>query len=243
LFVENHWDSEAENWIKWARTPGFDSYWFYRDVFFHEIVPAPQGATLEIGCGEGRVARDLAQRGHWVIGVDSSAKLVHTAAEADQKSGYIQADVNALPFEKETFNLVVAYNCLMDVDDMPAALAEASRVLRPEGRLAVCVTHPMNDAGQFVDARPDSQFVISGAYLGARRHFNQTFRRGGREIRLRCWCYPLETYLRALEDAGFAIERLREPAANDESVKHFGESNLRRRRIPVFLMFRALKLR
>jgi ubiquinone/menaquinone biosynthesis C-methylase UbiE len=38
-------------------------------------------------------------------------------------------------------DLVVAYNSLMDVDDMPTTVREAARILRPGGRLRVCVTH------------------------------------------------------------------------------------------------------
>src|ERR1700733_13937536 len=56
---ERDWDREAENWVRWARTPGYDAYWRYRDAFFEQMVPAPGRRTVEIGCGEGRVARDL----------------------------------------------------------------------------------------------------------------------------------------------------------------------------------------
>lgn len=43
------WEEEAENWVRWARTPGFDAYWYYSPSFFDEIVPPPMGSTLEIG--------------------------------------------------------------------------------------------------------------------------------------------------------------------------------------------------
>lgn len=49
------WESEAANWVAWARKPGHDSYWtFHRDAFL-ELLPAPRGLTLDIGCGEGRL--------------------------------------------------------------------------------------------------------------------------------------------------------------------------------------------
>jgi 2-polyprenyl-3-methyl-5-hydroxy-6-metoxy-1,4-benzoquinol methylase len=60
------WEAEAANWGRWARTPGHDAYWYYRDAFFDAIVPPPGAATIEVGCGEGRVTRDLARRGHRV---------------------------------------------------------------------------------------------------------------------------------------------------------------------------------
>ena len=61
---EIDWDQEADNWQKWAQTPGHDAYWHYRGAFFDEIVPRPGRCTVEVGCGEGRVTRDLRERGH-----------------------------------------------------------------------------------------------------------------------------------------------------------------------------------
>ena len=40
---------------------------------------------------------------------------------------------------------MVAYNSLMDVADMPGAVAEAARVLQPGRPLCICVTHPTAD--------------------------------------------------------------------------------------------------
>src|SRR5438045_6926020 len=125
------WEPEAENWLRWARTPGHDPYWHYRDSFFGSIVPPPAKLTLDLGTGEGRVARDLAQRGHRVVGIDSSRTLVRHAREADAGGRYLVAAAEALPFENGRFDLVVAYNALMDVEDLDAAVRGAAGVLEP----------------------------------------------------------------------------------------------------------------
>lgn len=83
--ADGGFESIAEDWVKWARTPAHDSYWQFRDRFFEEIVPEPGRRTLEIGCGEGRVARDLKQRGITVFAVDASATLIGYAQEADRR--------------------------------------------------------------------------------------------------------------------------------------------------------------
>jgi ubiquinone/menaquinone biosynthesis C-methylase UbiE len=94
-------------------------------------VPEPGAATLEVGCGEGRVVRDLVARGHRVTGLDASPTLVSAAAQADPASRYVVGRAEALPFDDGAFELVVAYNSLMDVEDMPVAVSEAARVLAP----------------------------------------------------------------------------------------------------------------
>jgi SAM-dependent methyltransferase len=238
--VDSKWESEAENWVRWARTPGHDAYWVYSPSFFDEIVPPPGRQTLEIGCGEGRVARDLKARGHRVVAIDSSPTLLRYAKEADPDSRYELADAATLPFADGSFDQVVAYNSLMDVADMPAAVGEAARVLEPGGQFCICVTHPLNDAGVFESDEPDAAFVIRDSYLG-RRPFEAHFARDGLQITFHGWMYALEDYVRALRHAGFVIECLREPAPTDEAIR-LQPSFERRRRIPLFLQLRAARL-
>ncbi|MDP9225868.1 MAG: class I SAM-dependent methyltransferase, partial [Actinomycetota bacterium] len=165
--MASRWEEQAKNWLKWARAPGHDAYWRYSASFF-ALLPPPMGITLELGCGEGRVVRDLAARGYAVIGLDLSSLLVRYAAEADQDGIYLRADAQHLPFHDRTFHLVVAYNSLMDIEDMPQAVREAARVLRPGGQLCLSVTHPISDAGSFASREPGSPFVIEGTYLEKR---------------------------------------------------------------------------
>ena len=230
-------EGQARSWLSWARTPDHDAYWQYRDAFFDELLPAPGRLTLEVGCGEGRVARDLARRGHRVVALDASPTLAASAAAADPAGRYLVADAAALPFGDGCFDLVVAYNSLMDVDDMPAAVAEAARVLEPGRPLCVCVTHPTADAGRFQSTEPDAPFVIAGSYLG-RHRVDELFERDGLQMHFTGWRYPIEAYARALEDAGLLIDRLREPAAPAPARPGYE----RWRRLPNFLHLRAVKV-
>jgi SAM-dependent methyltransferase len=235
------WEGRADQWLRWARTPGHDAYWRYSPLFFDSIVPAPGRLTVEVGCGEGRVARDLARRGHTVLALDTSPSLVRHARAADPDGWYLWADATRLPLADASADLVVAYNSLMDVDDMPAAVAEAARVLEPGGSLCICVTHPLGDAGRFASRDPDAPFTIEGAYLG-RRRFEMDVERDGLRMSFRSWCYPFEDYARALEAAGLLIERLREPAATPADVAT--DPGYRRwQRLPMFLFMRAVKAR
>ena len=233
LTYNEDWEREAANWIAFARAPGtHDAYGSYSPAFF-ELVPSAGRATLELGCGEGRVARDLAARGHRVTAIDAAPTLVDAARAADPRGTYLLADAADLPFDDASFDLVVAYNSLMDVQDLPGTVAEAGRVLEPGGRLCACVTHPLMDAGRFESREPDAPFVITDSYF-ERRRYEETFARGGLQMTFHGWCYPLEAYFRAFEAAGLAVEALREPGAMEKE-------DPRHARVPLFLLVRATR--
>jgi SAM-dependent methyltransferase len=232
---DGEWEPEAENWVRWARTPGHDAYWYYRDGFFDLIVPEPGRRTLEIGCGEGRVARDLAARGHQVAAVDPAHTLLRYAHQDDLAGAYVRADGEALPFPDRSFDIVVAYNSLQVVRDMPATVREAARVLVPRGCLCACVIHPATDLGSFTDDNPDSPFTMRRHYFETAR-VEDTVHVDGLTLTCRGWTYSLEHYASALEHAGLRIEAIREPRPT-EAVHRYE----RWRDIPLFLQFRAAK--
>jgi SAM-dependent methyltransferase len=152
------------------------------------------------------------------VGARSGARLVLEGIGAAVL--YLVADAARLPFEDASFDLVVAFNTLMDFDDMPGAVREAARVLEPAGRLCACITHPMRDAGRFESRDPDAPFIIRGSYFGKRR-FALRVARGGYEVDFRGWAYPLSDYTRTLEESGFLIESMREPPDPDRPLPNF----------------------
>lgn len=227
--MSSGWEDRAEAFIAWARTPGHDAYWRFRGAFFDIVLP-PGRRTLEIGCGEGRVCRDLRDRGHNVTGLDAAPTLVAAAASADPRSEYVVGDAASLPFGDGSFDLVVAYNSLMDVEDMPAAVTEAARVLESGGRFCVCVTHPFRDTGRFASREPGAPFVVEDSYF-EEGSYELHVERGGLAFSFSSRTYPLGSYTAALESAGLLLEALREPVGWDD----------RDTRIPQFLLWRAVK--
>jgi 2-polyprenyl-3-methyl-5-hydroxy-6-metoxy-1,4-benzoquinol methylase len=80
MHLRDSWEAQASQWLQWARAPGHDSYWrFHRDQFLH-LLPPPGRRTVDIGCGEGRLTRDLKELGHDVIAIDSSPRSLLLAA-------------------------------------------------------------------------------------------------------------------------------------------------------------------
>jgi len=97
---------------------------------------------LDLGCGTGRICRDLAPRCHEVVGVDASAAMLARARERVQQVGlgnvsFVEAQATALPFPDGGFDRVIVANLLFYLADPIAALREAARMLRPGGRMLI----------------------------------------------------------------------------------------------------------
>jgi ubiquinone/menaquinone biosynthesis C-methylase UbiE len=153
------WEQQAEAWAAFAR--GGDPATTFHLERFLELLPPPGVATLDLGCGEGRIGRVLASRGHRVTGVDSSPTLVRLARDGGGFERVVESNAAALPFRDGSFDLVMAFMSLQDVDDMPSAVSEVARVLVPGGAFALALAHPIATAGDFLD---DNVFALDRPY-------------------------------------------------------------------------------
>lgn len=232
--MKDAWDRNASDWISWARAPGFDQYWrFHRDAFF-PLLPAPGRLTVDIGCGEGRLGRDLVRLGHRIVEIDASQTMARaTATHPDAGGLVVVGDAAHLPFPDGIADCVVAFMSLQDVDSLESAIAECARVLVPRRQLVIAVTHPANIAGTFAPGPEEATraFVIHGSWF-ERRTITRTADRQGHTMTFNSEHRPLHDYTEALAKAGFVIERIREVTEPNPSDKWH--------RIPLFLHIRAV---
>jgi SAM-dependent methyltransferase len=119
---------------------GTDTAAFYRDIA--RLAELPSGTSvLDIPCGGGVAFRGLRpeQELNYVAADLSRVMLKRALAEADRRGihwiEFAEADVEALPFDERSFDLVVTYTGLHCFPDPPAAIRETTRVLRPGGEL------------------------------------------------------------------------------------------------------------
>ncbi len=101
--------------------------------------------VLDAGCGPGAHAAVLADRGATVTGIDASSELLSIAtARLGDRVTLVPGDLSdPLPFEDDSFDVVLASLVLHYLRDWEPTLAEFHRVLVPDGRLVISTHHPM----------------------------------------------------------------------------------------------------
>ena len=165
---------------------------------------------LEVACGQGRVARELAHRGARLTGLDiSSALLIQARAyEAAEPLGisYLHADVTAPGvLEGQVFDVVVCNYGLSDIDDLDGVLANVARWLRPGGAFVFSLLHPCFP-GWGSDAPsswpPGHGYYQEGWWLASNTGYRG---RVGSSHRM------ISTYLNSLTGHGLVLDRAVEP--------------------------------
>jgi ArsR family transcriptional regulator len=104
------------------------------------------GDVLDVASGDGMMAELLAPHAHRYVCIDNSQKVVLAASERLRRLEQVEVregDMQALPFDKPQFDLVLLMHALTYADKPALAVAEAARVLRKGGQLLLtCLARP-----------------------------------------------------------------------------------------------------
>ncbi len=246
---EGLYDRSSKDWQR--AEPMLLSDFTVRPFLLDWCNPVQGCRVLDLGCGEGYVARQLKQRGAARLdGVDSSPEMIRTAQEQEssQKLGirFRAGDATDLSvFADESFDLVVAvflFNYLT-AEQSVTTMREVARVLRPGGRFVFAVPHP---SLPFIRPQePPFYFAPDGhGYFTGRGHSfeGRLWRRDGKSVPVRCVHKTLEDYFTCLRSAGFlGLPELKELHVTNEHVALDSEFFEPVRDQPLHLAFRTHK--
>jgi SAM-dependent methyltransferase len=128
------WSSRADAWIEhWVRLaePARLAVAAAADV-------GPGTRVLDVGCGTGEFCALAAERGATVSGIDAGAGMVAVAQRRLPDADLRVGPMEALPWDDGAFDVVTAFNAFQFAASFEGAVAEAARVTRPGGIVAVC---------------------------------------------------------------------------------------------------------
>lgn len=193
------WDRNAAAWTDAVRGGAIASRRQATDAAVVEAVMQRGPArVLDVGCGEGWLARALSERGVEVVGVDASAPLVEAARVAGggtflvRSYGELAAEPGALggPFE------VVVCNFALLEEEAAPLLRALHTLLGPGGALVVQTVHPWAAGPPYRDGWRTERFAGFG---------------GGEWSSMPWYFRTLASWMSLLRQSGYALHLLREP--------------------------------
>jgi len=205
------WERHA-SWWQEAFTAGADPEYEEQILPLAALHLAGSGAVLDVGTGEGQVARLAASVGAaLVVGVDPAGAQLATARDRGGEPVYARALAAELPFAGAAFDAVVACLVFEHIDAYEEAIAEVARVLRPGGRFLFFLNHPLLQtpgSGWIDDHILEEQYWRIGPYLVEDRSMEEV----APGVELPFVHRPLSRYVNAMARHGLVIERMEEPA-------------------------------
>jgi SAM-dependent methyltransferase len=217
---DDRYMSASINEVLWAR----HARWWQREFsegadpeYAQQILPLVarhlHGArrVLDIGCGEGQVARSLTALGIDVVGLDPTWLQVAVAHDRGDGPTYARARAEVLPCRADAFDSVLLCLALEHVDAFEAAIGEVARVLEPGGRFVLLLCHPLLQApgsGWIDDRIADEHYWRLSSYL--RDHTVVDDVAPG--VSLQFAHRPLSRYVHAMGRAGLLIDDMEEPS-------------------------------
>ncbi|MFL5705162.1 MAG: class I SAM-dependent methyltransferase [Ktedonobacteraceae bacterium] len=208
------YDDIAEWYDQWIGTHPMREDPFFRAV--EALIGEVAGQRIcDLACGQGRVARHLADQGARVVGLDLSAKLLAIARRHEETNPrgieYVQADAQNLDDQMlGLFDGVVCFLALMDIPHLAPTLYSVARILRPGGWFVFSILHPC-----FHTSQSGEMETPEGAVRIIRRYFVEGYWRSdtrtGPPGKVGAYHRTLSTYVNTLTDAGLQLVRLSEP--------------------------------
>lgn len=199
------WDSDADKYHA-AHEEHLSSFYWCPEMLHEEqaqlLGDVSTSTVLELGCGSAPCTAWLQGRARFATGFDISRGML---AHAPRGLPLVQADVLALPYTNDSFDVVFsAFGALPFIASIDQALAEVHRVLKPGGRFVFSTNHPMrwifpDDPANLTAELP----YFDRAYIESDAVGNLTYAEFHRTV---------GDWLRALQTrGGFLIEDILEP--------------------------------
>ena len=208
----DEWERHAD-WWQDEFTDGADAEYEEQILPLARDLLVGAAQVLDIGTGEGQIARLLADRGARVVGIDpTQAQIAEAAARAGGPT-YARAGAADLPFADASFDAAIACLVFEHIDRMDDAIAEVARVLAPDGRFVFMLNHPLlqTPGSGWIDDHvldPPEQYWRIGPYLTESTQVEEV----QKGVFIPFVHRPLSRYVNAMAEAGLALERMIEPA-------------------------------
>ena len=210
--AEGLWESHADWWDE-GFTQGADPEYEEQILPLAGQLLSGFQRVLDIGTGEGQVARRVIEGAGSVIGFDPTSELISRAAQRGGGPAFVLAEAAAIPVAAASFDAAVACLVFEHIDPLQPAIDEVARVLTPGGRFVFFLNHPLlqTPGSGWIDDHvvdPAEQYWRLGPYLVESSQVEEVHK----DVFIPFVHRPLSRYINAMAGAGLFLTEMHEPA-------------------------------
>jgi SAM-dependent methyltransferase len=234
-----YWEQNAGWWQEFF-TDGADPEYEEQILPLVDVHLAGKRRVLDVGTGEGQLARRIVALGAEVVGIDPTVAQIVEARARGGGPGYARASATAIPIRSASVDAVVACLVLEHIEPFEPAIDEIVRVLAPGGHFVLFLNHPLlqTPGSGFVDDHIlGEQYWRVGPYLPD----DETLEEVAPGVRLPFMHRPLGRYINVMADRGLLADHMDEPPPSPGFVARAPEYGAAAT-IPRLLVVRTRKI-
>lgn len=228
---------------------------FHREVVLPGVLrllkPAAGQKALDVACGQGVFCRILREIGCEVTGVDGADGLIKAARDrGPAEIHYKVADAREMRFlPTDHFDIASCILAIQNIHPIQPVFEQVARSLKPMGALVIVMMHPCfrgsKETSWGWDEPARVQYRRVDRYLLPRK--SPIVTHPGKDASTYTWTFhkPIESYVKALRNAGLLIDAIEEWASHKTSTSgpRAGAENQARKEIPMFMAMRAARVK
>ena len=243
--MKKTWDS-SEKW--YTSCVGEKGHYYHQKIVIPNVLKyvAKSRSLLDLGCGQGVLARYLAKDVEY-LGVDQSKALIQSAKKLSKDRRFIVSDVTEpLELEKNEFEVVTLILCLQNMEKGQEVVQNAHKHLKKNGKFLIVINHPCfripRQTSWCIDEKMKLQYRRVNAYMSEMEIPIQTSpSKGNKSKTTMSYHNPLSTYFEWLHPL-FTVTKLEEWCSDKVSVGRKAKiENRARTEFPLFLALIANK--
>ena len=245
------WSDVAEWYDRLVGETGSE---YHREVVLPGVMrllnPQPAQRMVDVACGQGVLCRMLRDRGVEVMGIDAAEPLIRAARERGPNDiRYQVGDARELGFLHESsFDTAACVLAIQNIHPIQPMCEGVSRALKSGGRFVIVMMHPAfrgpKETSWGWDEAKKVQYRRVDRYLLPRK--SPIVAHPGKAADVYTWTFhkPIESYVKALHNAGLLIDALEEWPSHKTSTSGPGAhaEKVARQESPMFLTLRAVKV-